>query len=120
MSDITIIFPQGTREPTKTFASGGVLLKRGSIEVAVANNIPVVIGYHNLHHRICDKTHTLHRERRVYAITSGVICLSEDERALPLEQRVGVLHNRIYDEFRRLEKIVCGQSQMAGRDATCK
>jgi 1-acyl-sn-glycerol-3-phosphate acyltransferase len=111
MSDITIIFPQGTREPGKTFASGDVHLKRGSIEVAVVNNAPVVVVYHNLHHRICDKTHALHHRRKVYAISSGIIRLSNDELDLPLEQRVDILHSLIYEEFRRLETIVWGQSQ---------
>ena len=103
---ITIIFPQGTREPTKRFNNNEIVLKKGSIEIAIEHNIPIVLGYHNLHNKIDDVKQRLYINKKVYAICSNPILLPNEYNELPIEEKVNILYKIIYDEFIRLEKIV--------------
>jgi 1-acyl-sn-glycerol-3-phosphate acyltransferase len=100
------LFPQGTREQNKSFQNNEIVLKKGSMEIAILTNVPIVLWYHNIGDRIDDKNKMIHLHKKVYAILSDPITLPSEYSELPLEEKVDKLYEIIYSEFTRLEKIV--------------
>jgi 1-acyl-sn-glycerol-3-phosphate acyltransferase len=105
-NNIVHLFPQGTREKNKRFYKNEILLRKGSIEIAVENNIPIVLCYNNIGDRVDDINKVIHLNKKVYAIISNIILLPEEHNDKPFEEKVDILYKIIYDEFCRLEKIV--------------
>lgn len=105
-NNIVQIFPQGTREKNKFFKNNEIVLKKGSIEIALETNVPIVLCYHNIGDRIDDENKIIHFDKKVYAIISNPILLPNEYNELPLEEKVNILYKIIYDEFIRLEQIV--------------
>jgi 1-acyl-sn-glycerol-3-phosphate acyltransferase len=105
------LFPQGTREKNKYFKNNEIVLKKGSIEIALKTNVPVVLCYHNIGDRIDDKNNVIHFHKKVYAVCSNPIILPNEYIELPLEERVKILYKIIYDEFIRLEKIILDMTE---------
>jgi 1-acyl-sn-glycerol-3-phosphate acyltransferase len=103
---IVQLFPQGTRERNKSFKKNEIILKKGSIEIALENNVPIVLCYHNVGDRIDDEKKLIHFHKKVYAIFSNPIILPDEYSELPIEEKVDKLYKIIYDEFIRLETIV--------------
>lgn len=103
---IVQLFPQGTREKNKFFKNNEIVLKKGSIEIALEMNVPIVLCYHNIGDRIDDKNRVINFHKKVYAICSNTILLPNEYNELPIEEKVNILYKIIYDEFIRLEKIV--------------
>ena len=103
---IVQLFPQGTREKNKFFKNNEIVLKKGSIEIALKTNVPIVLCYHNIGDRIDDENKVIHFHKKVYAILSNPILLPNEYNELPIEEKVNILYKIIYDEFIRLEKIV--------------
>jgi len=100
------LFPQGTREQNKSFQNNEIVLKKGSMEIAILTNVPIVLWYHNIGDRVDDKNKMIHLHKKVYAILSDPITLPSEYSELPLEEKVDKLYEIIYSEFTRLEKIV--------------
>lgn len=100
------VFPQGTRERNKFFKNNEIVLRKGSIEIALERNVPIVLSYHNIGDRIDDKNKLIHFHKKVYAISSNPILLPNEYSELQIEEKVNVLYKIIYEEFIRLEKIV--------------
>jgi len=105
-NNIVQIFPQGTREKNKFFKNNEILLKKGSIEIALKTNVSIVLCYHNIGDRIDDENKVINFHKKVYAICSNTILLPNEYNELPIEEKVNILYKNIYDEFIRLEKIV--------------
>jgi 1-acyl-sn-glycerol-3-phosphate acyltransferase len=105
-TNITIVFPQGTREPTKTFKNDEIVLKRGSLEIAIKHNIPIVVAYHNLHNKIDDNSQKLYITNKTYVGLSEPILLPTKYNNLNIEEKIDELYKIIYDEFIRLEELV--------------
>jgi omega-6 fatty acid desaturase (delta-12 desaturase) len=103
---IVQIFPQGTRETNNFFKNNEIILKKGSIEIALERNVPIVLAYHNIGDRIDDKNKLIHFHKKVYVVCSNPILLPNEYNELQIEEKVNILYNIIYDEFIRLEKIV--------------
>ena len=100
------IYPQGTRETNKFFKNNEIVLKKGSIEMAIEANVPIVLSYHNIGDRIDDKNKTIHFNKKVYIVLSNLITLPSEYSDLPMEEKVNKLYKIIYSEFTRLEQIV--------------
>jgi acyl-lipid omega-6 desaturase (Delta-12 desaturase) len=105
-NNIVQLFPQGTREKNKFFKNNEIVLKKGSIEIALETNVPIVLCYHNIGDRIDDEKKVINFHKKVCAICSNPILFPNEYSELPLEERVNILYKIIYDEFIRLEKIV--------------
>lgn len=103
---IVQVFPQGTRERKKRFDTNEIILKKGSIQLAIENNIPIVCSYHNIGDRVDDEKKCIYTDKKVYEMSSGPLSLPDSSNELPLEQKVDLFYKMIYDEFCRLEKIV--------------
>jgi 1-acyl-sn-glycerol-3-phosphate acyltransferase len=111
-NNIVHIFPQGTRERDKLFQNNEIILKKGSIEIALKTNVPIVLCYHNVGDRIDDNKKLIHFHKKVYVIWSDTIVLPNEYNELPIEEKVDILYKIIYDEFIRLEKIVLEKVQV--------
>jgi acyl-lipid omega-6 desaturase (Delta-12 desaturase) len=105
-NNIVQLFPQGTREKNKFFNNSEIVLKKGSIEIALETNVPIVLCYHNIGDRIDDANKTIHFHKKIYAVCSNPIILPNEYSELLIEEKVNILYKIIYDEFIRLEKIV--------------
>jgi 1-acyl-sn-glycerol-3-phosphate acyltransferase len=105
-NNIVQLFPQGTREKNKLFINNEIILKKGSIEIALMTNVPILLCYHNIGDRIDDENKVINFHKKVYAIYSNTIILPNEYSELPIEEKVNKFYNIIYDEFIRLEKIV--------------
>ena len=103
---IVQIFPQGTREKNKSFKNNEIILKKGSIEISLNTNTPIVLAYHNIGDRIDDENKLICFHKKVYFIYSDPIILPNEYCDLSIEEKVDKLYKIIYDEFIRLEKII--------------
>ena len=103
---IVQLFPQGTRQKNKFFKNNEIVLKKGSMEIALITNVPIVLCYHNIGDRVDDENALIHFHKKVYAVCSNPIILPNEYSELPIEEKVDKLYKIIYDEFIRLEKIV--------------
>jgi len=107
---IVQLFPQGKRERNKLFQQNEIILKKGSIEVAIKHNIPIILVYHNIGDKVDDFTQIMYLNKKVYATRSNLMVLPNEYNELPVEEKVDIFYKMIYDEFTRLEKIVLDKS----------
>jgi len=103
---IVQLFPQGTREKNKFFKNNEIVLRKGSLKIALETNVPIVLCYHNIGDRINDYNKVIHFHKKIYVIFSNPLLLPNKYSELPIEEKVNILYKIIYDEFIRLEKIV--------------
>jgi len=106
------LFPQGTRERNKFFKKNEIVLKKGSIEIAVENNIPILLLYHSVENVIDDVNMLFYFDKKVYADISNFITLPNEYNELPLQEKVDILYKIVYDEFIRLEKNVLDRIEL--------
>ena len=97
------LFPTGTRVCNQTYANREIVVKRGSIDVAVKNGTPIVVIYHNIGEKIDDKNCLFHWEKRIYAISSDVLVMPVEHLNKTYEERCEIMYNMVYNEFIRLE-----------------
>ena len=111
--NITVnIFPQGKIEQNKYFRKNEIILKKGSIEIAIQHNIPIILVYHNIGDKVDDFNYVMYLHKKIYAIRSNSMLLPSEYNELPLEKKVDIFYKIIYDEFTRLEKIVLDKVEM--------
>ena len=109
---IVQICPQGKIEQNKYFRKNEIILKKGSIEIAIQHNIPIILVYHNIGDKVDDFNYVMYLHKKIYAIRSNSMLLPSEYNELPLEKKVDIFYKIIYDEFTRLEKIVLDKVEM--------
>lgn len=126
-----VIFPEGVRNyASRTFAKKEIEFRHGIFEIAVAENIPIVVAYHRLDRRIDDMACTVNQSKTCFVQISPTVF--NDNRRLSQQQqqqttmpdtgsqtsvvmcdnreaRVQHLHDQVYEEFARLEAAVQGK-----------